>query len=139
MHDASDDTYQDVFVVSLRASTADVSSRISEKVGNLCRSWANPVMLRHTFIQDLSQTAQIHLLYTRLRSVSALLPPLLGRPERCANPHLEELSAILVECNYTYLSARKGLLVSQLLEEIKELDPGRTEPVELVRYYHFLK
>jgi hypothetical protein len=56
------------FVASLRASTADVSRRISEKVGNLCRSWANPAMFRHTFIKDLSQTAQIHLLYTRLQA-----------------------------------------------------------------------
>jgi hypothetical protein len=30
-----------------------------------------------------------------------------------------------------------GLLVSRLVEEIKGLDPGRTELVELVSYYRF--
>ena len=50
----------------------------------------------------------------------------LGELERRANAHPDELSAVLVECNSTYLSARKGLLVSRLVEEIKGLDPGRT-------------
>ena len=36
-----------------------------------------------------------------------------------------------------YFSARKGLLVNRLVEEIKGLDPGRTEPIELVSYYLF--
>jgi hypothetical protein len=74
----------------------------------------------------------MHLLYTRFRSVSAPLSPLLGELERRANAHPEELSALLAECHAAYFGARKGLLVSRLIEEIKGLDPGRTELVELV-------
>jgi len=80
----------------------------------------------------------MHLLYTRFRSVSAPLSPLLGELERRANAHPEELSALLAECHSAYFSARKGLLVSRLVEEIKGLDPGRTELVELVGYFRFL-
>jgi len=125
------------FVGSLRALTADVSRRISEKVGGLSRSWGPIVSYSPAFIQDVSQTAQMHLLYTRFRSVSAPLSPLLGELERRANAHPEELSALLAECHSAYFSARKGLLVSRLVEEIKGLDPGRTELVELVSYYLF--
>ncbi|KIM73172.1 hypothetical protein PILCRDRAFT_15481 [Piloderma croceum F 1598] len=85
------------FVASL---TADVSHRISEK--------------------GISQTAQRNLLYTRLRSVSTPLSPLLGELERRANAHPEELSALLVDCHSTYFGARKRLLVSRLVEEIEE-------------------
>ena len=128
------------FVGSLRALTADVSRRISEKVGSLCRSWAPTMSCSPAFIQDVSQTAQMHLLYTRFRSVSAPLSPLLGELERRANAHPEELSALLAECHSAYFSARKGLLVSRLVEEIKGLDPGRTELVELVSYlFHFYR
>jgi conserved oligomeric Golgi complex subunit 3 len=90
------------------------------------------------FIQDVPQTAQMHLLYTRFRSVSAPLSPLLGELERRTNAHPEELSALLAECHSAYFSARKGLLVSKLVEEIKGLDPGRTELVELVSYFIYL-
>ena len=76
----------------------------------------------------------MHLLYTRFRSVSSPLSPLLGELERRANAHPEELSALLSECHTAYFSARKGLLVSRIVEEIKGLDPGRTELVELVNY-----
>ena len=117
------------FVGSLRALTADVSRRISEKVNSLCRSWAT-VSCSHAFIQDASQTAQMHLLYTRFRSVSTPLSPLLRKLKR----RPKELSALLT-CHSAYFSARKGLLVSQFVEEIKGLNLGRTESVELVSYY----
>ncbi|KAI0694271.1 Sec34-domain-containing protein [Cytidiella melzeri] len=101
------------FVGSLRALVADVSRRISEK--------------------DVSTTAQMHLLYTRFSSVSQQLAPLLSELERRATAHPDELSALLAECHSAYLSARKGLLVPLLVEEIKGLDPARTELVELTR------
>ena len=121
------------FVGSLRALTADVSRRISEKVFSLSH---NPFHLLTTYnpIQDVSQTAQMHLLYTRFRSVSAPLSPLLGELERRGNVHPEELSSLLTESHAAYFAARKGLLVGRLVEEIKGLDPGRTELVELVSY-----
>ena len=36
------------------------------------------------------------------------------------------------KCHAAYFSARKGLLVPRLVEEIRGLDPARTELVELV-------
>ncbi|KAH0828023.1 Sec34-like family-domain-containing protein [Lanmaoa asiatica] len=99
------------FVGSLRALTADVSRRLSEK--------------------DVSTTAQMHLLYTRFRSVTPQLAPLLNELERRATAHPEELSALLSECHSAYFSARKTLLVGRLMEEIRGLDPTHTELVEL--------
>ncbi|KAH7923166.1 Sec34-domain-containing protein [Leucogyrophana mollusca] len=99
------------FVGSLRALTGDISKRLSEK--------------------DVSSTAQMHLLYTRFRSVTPQLAPLLGELERRAEAHPEELSALLSECHAAYISARKELLVGRLMEEIRGLDPSHTELVEL--------
>ncbi|KAH7911024.1 Sec34-like family-domain-containing protein [Hygrophoropsis aurantiaca] len=99
------------FVGSLRALTADVTKRLAER--------------------DVSSTAQMHLLYTRFRSVTTQLAPLLGELERRAEAHPEELSALLSECHTAYISARKGLLVGRLMEEIRGLDPSHTELVEL--------
>ncbi|KAI0743658.1 Sec34-domain-containing protein [Daedaleopsis nitida] len=101
------------FVGSLRALTTDVSKRLSEK--------------------DVSTTAQMHLLYTRFQTVSGPLAPLLAELERRAQAHPDELSALLAECHTAYFSARKSLLVNRLMEEIKGLDPARTELVELTR------
>ncbi|KAF7790075.1 hypothetical protein EIP86_001025 [Pleurotus ostreatoroseus] len=99
------------FVGSLRALVADVTKRISEK--------------------GVSTTAQTHLLYTRFTTVSSQLAPLLAELERRAVAHPDELSALLAECHTAYFSARRGLLVPRLMEEIKGLDPARTELVEL--------
>ncbi|KAI0044273.1 Sec34-domain-containing protein [Auriscalpium vulgare] len=101
------------FVGSLRALTQDVSRRLAEK--------------------DVSQTAQMHLLYTRFTTVSTQLAPLLGELERRARAHPDALGALLAECHSAYFSARKGLLVGRLTEEIRGLDPARTELVELTR------
>jgi len=100
------------FVGSVRALTADISRRLSEK--------------------DVSATAQNHLLYTRFMSVSSQLAPLLSEFERRAQTHPDELSALLAECHTAYFAARKSLLVTRLINEIKGLDPTRTELVELV-------
>ncbi|KAF8267658.1 Sec34-like family-domain-containing protein [Lactarius quietus] len=101
------------FVGSLRALTQDVSRRLFE--------------------QDVSDTAQIHLLYTRFATVSGQVSPLLGELERRARSHPDELGALLSECHAAYFSARKNLLVSRLTEQIRGLDPTRTELVELTR------
>lgn len=99
------------FVGSLRALTADVSRRLSEK--------------------DVSSTAQMHLLYTRFRSITSQLSPLLSELERRAEAHPDDLSALLSECHSAYFAARKNLLVGRLMEEIRGLDPAHTELVEL--------
>lgn len=105
------------FVGSLKALTVDVTKRMGEK--------------------DVSVTAQTHLLYTRFYTVSAQLAPLLAELERRAAAHPDELMSLLSECHAAYFAARKGLLVSRLQEEIKGLDPTRTELVELVRVQQF--
>ena len=74
----------------------------------------------------------MHLLYTRFKSVSSQLLPLLAELERRAEAHPQELSALLTECHTAYFAARKSLLVGRLTEEIRGLDPARTEIVELV-------
>lgn len=101
------------FVGSFRALSLDVSRRLSEK--------------------DVSTTAQTHLLYTRFTTVSQQLVPLLAELERRARAYPQELSALLSECHSAYFSVRKSLLVSRITEEIRGLDPGRTELVELTR------
>jgi hypothetical protein len=77
----------------------------------------------------------VHLLYTRFISVAGQLAPLLGEFERRARAHPEELGALLSECYAAYFSARKSLLVSRITEQIRGLDPARTELVELVRFF----
>ncbi|KAG6873047.1 hypothetical protein C0995_003804 [Termitomyces sp. Mi166 len=101
------------FVGSLRALSVDVSKRLHEK--------------------DVSPTAQMHLLYTRFKTVSSQLLPLLNELERRARSYPQELLALLDECHTAYFSTRKALLVDRITEEIKGLDPSRTELVELTR------
>jgi conserved oligomeric Golgi complex subunit 3 len=76
----------------------------------------------------------MHLLYTRFTTVAGQLAPLLREFERRAHAHPEELGALLAECYGAYFSARKSLLVTRLTEQIRGLDPARTELVELVRF-----
>ncbi|KAH8119149.1 Sec34-domain-containing protein [Phellopilus nigrolimitatus] len=101
------------FVGSLKALATDIARRMSDK--------------------EVSQTAQMHLLYTRFQSVAAQVAPLLGELERRTWSHPEELSSLLSECHSAYFGARKSLLVGRLAEEIKGLDPGRADLVELTR------
>ena len=89
----------------------------------------------HFALQDVSDTAQMHLLYTRFTTVAGQLAPLLGEFERRARTHPEELGALLSECHAAYFGARKSLLVARLTEQIRGLDPTRTELVELVRFF----
>jgi conserved oligomeric Golgi complex subunit 3 len=77
----------------------------------------------------------MHLLYTRFTTVAGQLAPLLGEFERRARTHPEELGALLSECHAAYFGARKSLLVARLTEQIRGLDPTRTELVELVRLF----
>jgi hypothetical protein len=77
----------------------------------------------------------MHLLYTRFTTVSGQVAPLLGELERRARTHPDELGSLLSECHAAYFSARKNLLVSRLTEQIRGLDPTRTELVELVRVF----
>lgn len=100
------------FVGSLRALSAEISKRLTD---------------------DISPTAQHHLLYTRFKTVSTRVAPLLGELERRAQSYPDELTALLAECHAAYLNTRKTLLVPRIMEEIRGLDPAKSELVELTR------
>lgn len=130
MYDKSHDTHQDVFCGFAQSSH---SRRLSTAVGKgALGSLSCYPVIPINLAQDVSATAQIHLLYTRFNSVSTQLATLLFELERRALAHPEELSALLSECHAAYFTARKSLLVGRITEEIKGLDPARTELVELV-------
>ena len=132
MHDACHDLDQDVL---RRLTTSPGRGRHEADIGEglLFRTPAATYPYPTLPLQDVSTTAQMHLLYTRFTTVSNQLAPLLAELERRAAAHPDELSALLAECHAAYFAARKGLLVPRLIEEIKGLDPARTELVELVR------
>lgn len=101
------------FVGSLRALSSEISKRLADK--------------------DISPTAQHHLLYTRFKSVAGRIAPLLEELERRSASYPDELSALLAECHQAYFSTRKALLVPRIMEEIRGLDPGKSDLVELTR------
>jgi hypothetical protein len=103
------------FAGSLRALTADISKRMAT-----------------TSSEGISATAMHHLLYTRFRTVATQVRPLLIELERRAKAHPEQLGMLREECNTAYLAARRQLLYPRVMEEIRGLDPTRTEIVELV-------
>jgi hypothetical protein len=117
------------FVGSLRALTSDISRRLSEKVYYSTRVSRHDL---NTFLQDISQTAQYHLLYTRFLSVAPKIHPLLRELERRAVVYPQDLSSLLSECSTAYFAARRSLLAGWIQEEIKALDVVRGELVELV-------
>ena len=71
--------------------------------------------------------------YSKFTSVSNQLAPLLAEFERRAQAHPDELMALLTECHNAYFTARRGLLISKITEEVKGLDPAGADLVELVR------
>jgi conserved oligomeric Golgi complex subunit 3 len=100
------------FISALKTLSADIQKKMSEK--------------------GISSTTQTLLLYSKFQSVSAQLAPLLSELERRAAAHPEELAALLNECHGSYFATRKSLVTPKLMEEIKGLDPARSELVELV-------
>ncbi|KAF9011857.1 Sec34-domain-containing protein [Cyathus striatus] len=90
------------FVGSLRALTADISRRLSEK--------------------DLSEHIQTHLLYPRFASVATRIRPLLAELERRGKAYPNELGALLGECHAAYFYARRQLVIPRVGEEIRGLD-----------------
>lgn len=105
------------FAGALKALSTDISRRLSEK--------------------DISQTAQMHLLYTRFQSVSTQVGPLLGELERRSSSHPDQLSSLLAECHSAYFAVRKSLVIGKVAEEIRGLDPGGADLVELVSIVYF--
>ena len=137
MYDACHDTDQNV--LCLLASSAHAGRLTTTiRTGNRLLRDASELSAFPSFFvllaQDVSDTAQMHLLYTRFTTVAGQLAPLLGEFEHRARAHPDELGALLSECHVAYFGARKSLLVARLTEQIRGLDPTRTELVELVRF-----
>ncbi|KZT61970.1 Sec34-domain-containing protein [Calocera cornea HHB12733] len=101
------------FVGMLKALSTDVQTRLTNK--------------------DISAIAQHHLLYSRFQSVSQQVVPLLRELERHAILHPDDVTTLLTECHTAYFTVRRGLLVGRIIEEIRVLDPARSELVELTR------
>ncbi|KAF9520990.1 hypothetical protein BS47DRAFT_2766 [Hydnum rufescens UP504] len=101
------------FVGTLKALAADVQRRMADK--------------------DLSETAKTHLLYAKFSSLSGPTAPLLAELERRAGTHPDDLSSLLSECHTAYFVARKALIAGRLTNEIRMLDPGKSDLVELTR------
>ena len=76
--------------------------------------------------------AQHYLLYTRFRTVSTKLAVILRELERRVSDYPDELGSLLSECHSAYFSVRRSLLLPRIVEEIKGLDPAKSELVELV-------
>lgn len=87
--------------------------------------------------QDISQTAQYHLLYTRFLSVAPKIHPLLRQLESRAAVYPQDLSSLLSECSTAYFTARRSLLAGWIQEEMKTLDVVRGELVELVSSFKY--
>ncbi len=137
MYDACHDTDQNVLCRLAQSAHAGCLTT-TVRTGNRFPTERVKVFLLslifHLASQEVSDTAQMHLLYTRFITVAGQLGPLLGEFERRARKHPEELGALLSECHTAYFGARKSLLVARLTEQIRGLDPTRTELVELVRF-----
>ena len=105
------------------------------KLLHICRRWRNiacstPMLFSHIRVCDQPHDAELakHFLHFSGQTALHLQTELYGR----SKANREELSALLAECHSAYFAARKGLLVPRLVEEIRGLDPTRTELVELV-------
>ncbi|KAG8770420.1 Golgi transport complex subunit 3 [Ceratobasidium sp. 428] len=100
-------------VGTLRAIHTDVQKRMTEA--------------------DLSSVAAHHLLYTKFQSLVPSLSPLIMELENRALAHTDQLESLLSECHATYFSVRRRLLVPRVMEEIRGLQPGQSELIELTR------
>lgn len=100
-------------VGTLRAIHTDVQKRMAET--------------------DLSSVAAHHLLYTKFQSLVPSLSPLVMELENRALSHPDQLESLLSECHAAYFSVRRALLVPRVMEEIRGLQPGQSELIELTR------
>jgi hypothetical protein len=82
--------------------------------------------------QDLSETARVHLLYTKFQGIATPLSPLILELERRAK--LGDSQALLDECHTAYCGARRSLMTPKVMNDIRGLDPTRSELVDLVSF-----
>ncbi|KAG8951221.1 Golgi transport complex subunit 3 [Tulasnella sp. 419] len=101
------------FVGALKALQSEIQKRLSDK--------------------SISSTTVNLLLYSKFQTASNQLAPLLLELERRALAHPDDLQSLLTECHTAYFTCRKALVSGRLAEEIKGLDPARSEVVELTQ------
>lgn len=82
----------------------------------------------------MSDTAHLHLLYSKFNTASTQVASLLAELEKRAKKYPDELGSLLAECHTAYLNSRKSLLFSRVAGDIKGLDPHNSDLVELVRF-----
>ncbi|CAE6364070.1 unnamed protein product [Rhizoctonia solani] len=88
---------------------------------------------KRTIETDISSTAAHHLLYTKFQSLVPSISPLVMELENRAISHPDQLESLLSECHTAYFSVRRALLVPRVTEEIRGLQPGQSELIELTR------
>lgn len=120
------------FVASLRALTADIQRRTSDKVSSFL---AKPFVRNNRYFKDMSDTAHLHLLYSKFTMTSIQVAPLLAELERKAIKYPNEVGSLLVECHSAYISSRRSLLLSRVTSDIKGLDLRNSDLVELVSFW----
>ncbi|ELU42637.1 COG3 protein [Rhizoctonia solani AG-1 IA] len=91
------------------------------------------VCLEYMKTHDISSTAAHHLLYTKFQSLVPSISPLVMELENRAISHPDQLESLLSECHTAYFSVRRALLVPRVTEEIRGLQPGQSELIELTR------
>lgn len=121
------------FVASLRALTADIQRRTFDKVSSFL---ANPLVSvsNNGYFKDMSDTAHLHLLYSKFTMTSIQVAPLLAELERKAIKYPNEVGSLLAECHSAYISSRKSLLLPRVTSDIKGLDLRNSDLVELVSF-----
>ena len=73
------------------------------------------------------------MVYTKFQSIATPMAPLIAELERRVKSHENDLASLLAECHISYCNARKSLLAGMVAEEIRGLDPSRSDLIALVR------
>ena len=80
----------------------------------------------------VSETAAVALLYTKFTSYAFPLRPLLAELELRAGENPSELGSLLDDCHAAWISTRKSLISSRVESEVKRMEPGSADIVDLV-------
>ncbi|BGP34343.1 Golgi transport complex subunit 3 [Rhodotorula toruloides] len=83
--------------------------------------------------KELSETALNALLYAKFTSSAPTLRILLVELEKRASADPSEYASLLSECYSTYFASRSALLGPGLREEVRRMEPDKTELVRLAK------
>lgn len=121
------------FVTIVRRLTSEVAEKMAGKVlapvEIVNRHYADVL---HS-AQELSENALTALLYTKFSNTSETLRILIFELEKRGRLEPDEYGSLLQECYATWFASRTSLLSAPLAEEVRRMDPGSTELIQLVR------